>query len=546
MRLQPRGRPTLLRTPQRPLDGRSHRRTLHEGASQHAFVGKFDSMALLEAVFRRQGIPTYTYVEPSRFREIRLSIRSAGRCVVIEGPSGIGKSTVVDHALRDLGRSGKALVLSARKPEDIPLIEEVLSPGKVGTVIIDDFHRLSDALKQQLSDKMKVIADQGDDATDKVIAVGINKAGDRLLTFSPDIATRIDVFRLESNPDDKIAEVIEKGEQVLNIRIESKADIIERAQGSFQIAQVLCYALCAKEGVEETVAGETRRLVTSIDVIVERVMEDLDRQFGAACLAFARGSKLRREGRAPYLHILKWLAETNEWSLDLSEELRRNPTHRGSIGQVIEKGFLERLMEDPDKKALLEAHFHYDSTSTVLSVEDPKLVFYLRNLVWRAFTRRVGYSTDFFDRTYDFALSFAGAQRDIAQQLRDELVDREISVFYDKDEQHRILAKDVEEYLIPIYRSEALFVVPILSPEYPQRIWAKIESDAFRARFGEGAVIPVVLSSVVEGFFNEYMRYGYVGVDVKRDISQQVAGIAELLARKIKEERAKAAAEETA
>lgn len=319
----------------------------------------------------------------------------------------------------------------------------------------------------------------------------------------------------------------------------AKEAIIAKAQGSFQIAQVLCYSLCAKEGIDETIVGDPRILTTGIDVVVERVMEDLGRQFGPACLAFARGSKLRKEGRAPYLHILKWLADASDWSLDLSEELRQNPTHSQSIGQVLEKGFLVKLMEDPEKKEMLEPHFHFDPATTVLSVEDPKLIFYLRNLVWRAFTRKAGYTANYFNRPYDFALSFAGAQREVAEKLKDLLVEREIAVFYDRDEQHRIIAEDVEDYLVPIYKTEALFVLPILSPEYPQRIWAKIESDAFRNRFGEGAVIPLVLSSVHEGFFNEYMRYGYLPIDLTKDLGPQLSDIVQTLARRMEEERSK-------
>lgn len=196
-------------------------------------------------------------------------------------------------------------------------------------------------------------------------------------------------------------------------------------------------------------------------------------------------------------------------------------------------------MTDPEKGPILEPHFHYDPDSTVLSVEDPKLIFYLRNLVWRAFTRKVGYLSDFFDRPYDFALSFAGAQRGLAEKLRDALVEREISVFYDKDEQHRIIAEDVEEYLVPIYRTEALFVVPILSPEYPQRIWAKIESDAFRNRFGEGAIIPLKTERVVDGFFNDYMRYGFISIDMTGDLDSQVDEIADTLSKRMMEERSK-------
>lgn len=228
-------------------------------------------MPLLEDVFKRQGIPTFTYVEPGRYGEIRLSLRAPGRCVIIEGPSGIGKSTVVEKALQSLGRNEDALVLSARKPADIPLIEELVGGGKLGLVIVDDFHRLPEDLKAKIADRMKVIADEGDAAVDKLILVGINKAGVSLVKFAPDIATRIDIFRLESNSDEKIRELIRLGEEQLNISIPSADDIVNRSQGSFQIAQVLCYSLCAKEGVDQTQVGDPRILPTSLDVIVERV-----------------------------------------------------------------------------------------------------------------------------------------------------------------------------------------------------------------------------------------------------------------------------------
>jgi hypothetical protein len=493
----------------------------------------------LEDVFRRQGPPTITFVEPDRYTEIRLSLREVGRCVIIEGPSGIGKSTIVDKALSDLGLKDRALTLSARKPDDLALIGEVLSEGNLGTVIIDDFHHLDDDTKRRLADKMKVMADNPDNGN-KLVLVGINKAGDKLVNFAPDLGMRIDVFRLESNPPEKILSLVELGEEALNVSIVAKEDIVKRSQGSFQIAQVLCYNLCAREGVDHTV--EVRRVLgVSIDVTIERVMEDLGRQFGPACLAFARGSKLRREGRAPYLHILRWLADASDWSLDLNEELRQHPEHRISIGQVIEKGYLAGLLSDPEKKPILDPHFHYDQNSTILSVEDPKLIFYLKNLVWRAFTRKVGFTSEFFKRSYDFALSFAGTDRNIAERLRDLLIERELSIFYDKDEQHRIIAENVEDYLVPIYRTEALFVLPILSPAYPTRIWAKIESDAFKDRFGQGAVIPIRLSTVSEGYFDSYMDYGFLAIDLNGDLESQLIDIADTLSKRILSERVKSA-----
>lgn len=48
-------------------------------------------MAYLEEVFRLSGVPTITFVEPERYEEIKVSVRTPGRSLVIEGPSGIEK-----------------------------------------------------------------------------------------------------------------------------------------------------------------------------------------------------------------------------------------------------------------------------------------------------------------------------------------------------------------------------------------------------------------------------------------------------------------------
>lgn len=50
-------------------------------------------MPLLEDVFRLPGVPTRTFVEPARYSAIKAAIRTPARCVILEGPSGIGKTT---------------------------------------------------------------------------------------------------------------------------------------------------------------------------------------------------------------------------------------------------------------------------------------------------------------------------------------------------------------------------------------------------------------------------------------------------------------------
>src|SRR5215472_19362485 len=85
---------------------------------------RINRMPHLEEVFRLSGIPTYTFVEPGRYDEIMVSVRTPRRCLVLEGPSGIGKTTSITKVFADLGWSGRVLSLSARKESDLELINE--------------------------------------------------------------------------------------------------------------------------------------------------------------------------------------------------------------------------------------------------------------------------------------------------------------------------------------------------------------------------------------------------------------------------------------
>jgi hypothetical protein len=221
----------------------------------------------------------------------------------------------------------------------------------------------------------------------------------------------------------------------------------------------------------------------------------------------------------------------------LSAALNEHPEHKASIGQVLDKGFLVALLNDPEKSLLLSPHFHFETSTSILSVEDPKLIFYLKNIIWRNFSRQVGYTADYFEGRYDFALSFAGAERPIAKRLHEILTEREIATFYDENEQHRIIAQNVEDYLAPIYRSEARYVVPLLSKAYPNRIWTKFESDQFNERFGQNAVISVRFTDTQPGYFSNEQKYGALSFDPTTDSELQLQTIAETLSQRLIEDR---------
>ena len=119
----------------------------------------------------------------------------------------------------------------------------------------------------------------------------------------------------------------------------------------------------------------------------------------------------------------------------------------------------------------------------------------------------------------------------------DKLEERETHVFYDKNEQHRILAQDVEDYLRPIYQTDAAYVVVLLGPFYPKKLWTKFESDNFKQRFKENAVIPIWFDDAEPGLFDETTRVGGIMFQRSQGIEIQADEIVELCCKRLQEFR---------
>ncbi len=486
----------------------------------------------LQQVFTINGIPEFTFVEPKEFTDLTVALKTPGRGIVIEGPSGIGKTTAIVKAIQNTLGISEVLILTPRKKDDIEYIKSLSSSKGFGTIVIDDFHRLDEGTKSEIADLLKVLADSGETGS-KLIILGINKAGENLISYGSDLNTRIEVITFGTNSPEKIRELIILGQKELNIELNVIEELVECANGSFYLAQMLAYYSC----IEAKITEEQPTIIKvniSFELVNGKVIDILKRRFHARTLAFVRGSKLRQEGRAPYLQLLYHLSISNSWVLDINQLLVDQGNLKGSIGQVVSKGYLEQMITE---NAEFSEVLYYLRESNYLIVQDPQFVYYLKNIAWATFSKEAGYLTMSFNSRYDFALSFAGANRNIAELLFQFLEAEEFEVFYDYNEQYRILAEDVEDYLRPIYSSEASFVIVIIGPDYPKRIWTQFESKNFKHRFTDGAVVPVVLSTVELSAFDITTGIGYFPLDPNGDLPKQVTNLVSLLSKKIAEQR---------
>lgn len=484
-------------------------------------------MPNLNEVFKTNGIPSITFVPPKEFTRLMANLQTPGRALIIEGPSGIGKTTAVEKAIQESSLRGAVTKLSARRAADLEYIDMLPTMRDPGTIIIDDFHKLGASTKQKIADFVKLSADVENEQA-KIIIIGINNAGQNLIDFAPDLVNRIDVIEFEQNPDEKIVELIEKGSKALNVKFNHPEDVVQFSHGSFYLCQMLCYELCLSQEILTSPENEIE-ITTSIEKVRSDVWARLSKSFSDPCQKFCRGNRFRRTGRAPYFHILKSLAQSGAWLLKVKDYERQNPNMRNSINEVITKGHLGNLIAEDES---LSKILHYDAASQTLIVEDPQFVFYIQNLSWKTFADELGFTNIEIERRYDFALSFAGSDRDVAEAIFNELSSREFEVFYDKNEQSRMLANDVETYLDPIYRSEAKFVLCVLGPDYPKRVWTRFEQKAFRDRIGNGEVVPILVDSTSPDSFSELDKIGHHSIR-RVNLDSDVEALCSLLDQKL-------------
>ncbi|MCK0187709.1 TIR domain-containing protein [Aeromonas hydrophila] len=197
------------------------------------------------------------------------------------------------------------------------------------------------------------------------------------------------------------------------------------------------------------------------------------------------------------------------------------------------KGYLLDLYT---RNESIQEVIYYDTDGSKLTVQDPQYIYYLRNIKWHTFTREVGFTTLEFPKKYDFALSFSGSERDIAEQLFESLTSRDVAVFYDKNEQHRIIANDVKEYLGPIYNSESEFIVVLLSNQYPRKIWTQFESDAYNRRIGS-SVIPIMIDGFTQSFTDTMSDIGHLTYSREHPCTVQIENIAQNICMRLVEHR---------
>ena len=352
----------------------------------------------IQDIFPTSGTPAINYVEPDQLAGLLVQLGFTGQALLIEGASGIGKTTLVKYALadhlgveRDMLRTHTQVTwLSSKNPQERQHLQQLIDGGAgemSGFLVIDDFHRLEAAQQEAVAGLVKDIADR-DERRSQVVLIGVNPVGDTLTRSFPDVTGRFRVINISRQPEHKILELIQKGEEAANITFQERTRIARAARGSFYTAQMLCQELAILEGVIKR-QPQPRQLTTDLSVVIEEVQNQLRLKYHSWLVEFASHDE-RPPPRGATLALL-WSLTTSardEVSLQQARARYPYPHVQAGIDWLLESN-LGRLFASRPRLAQL---FYYNAEAGILSLEDPQLDFYLNNLRWPAFARDSGHS----------------------------------------------------------------------------------------------------------------------------------------------------------
>lgn len=477
----------------------------------------------LEEVFRTEGVPEFTFVRPPNFGELLVDIRNPGKPVIVEGQSGTGKTTAVKKIIEESLPSAGFEYLSARRSKDMPRILDLAANAPKGRFIVDDFHRLDSGLQAKIADIVKVAAEEyDDDSHPKVVIIGINRVGSELIHLVHDIAKRCGIHRIAPASIETTAELVCKGEERLNVRFGDMDAIFAETKGDYWLTQLVCQSVCLINGVTESKPDRMDLKFTSGE-LRSRVVQRLEHSYQEAVKEFCRGRRFRSTND-PYLKVLRCVGEQDSSIVDLTELANANADVRGSINNIKEK----RLATLIESKPICDRYFYYNPETKVFAIEDPALFYYLKHLNWDDIRTACGFRSGHKEYQFDFALSFAGENRELARLIADQLDLFDCAVFYDEYFEANYLGKAWHKSFTQIFGEQARFVICLLDKHHVEKIWPTFERECFSPRVSEAAVIPIYLDDTpVPGIPKDtvgipFMNYASFGAELPNKVTDEI------------------------
>jgi len=455
-------------------------------------------------VFKTVGLPPYTYVKPAYYGEVRADISQPGKHLLIEGPSGIGKTCVAFKVFEELGwkKDVEFSYISCRDGDaekKISIFFDVAGKGAIPTpplIVIDDFHLLTVGRRAEIGSLLKRMSDRSFEfaVPPKAILIGIPTTGVSLLSEAYDLGPRLGTYVLSRASDPEIARLIGEGENALNVLFEDSAVLLSESAGNFWLAQYVCNKVCSTQEVFETQV-DTKILTFDLLGIRQRLMTELTQRYMPPVKTFAKGKRWRPGGNKPYLEVLLALCKIPESVITFDKLLNVVPERRRPGIKAVRTRIAE-VIHDPAKNNDLRKQLAFDPDAG-FSIEDPLFRYFLTNLDPKRLFQELGIEDKTVESgrlySYDIGFSFAGETRRIVEAINAQMKAEDVITFYDYDQQAFLLALDLEKTLGRIYAESCRYYLVFLDRNYYEKVWTKYEKDVMTGYGRKEHIIPVLL-----------------------------------------------------
>jgi hypothetical protein len=458
----------------------------------------------LADVFKTVGLPPYTYVKPAYYGEVRSDISQPGKHLLIEGPSGIGKTCVAFKVFEELkwAKDSHFSYVSCRDadgPDRVDDFFRTVGKGEIPTpslIVIDDFHLLTVDKRAEIGSSLKRMSDRAFEqvAPPKAILIGIPTTGVSLLSEAYDLGPRLGTYVLSRAPDFEIDRLISEGETAMNVLFEDRNVLLAESAGNFWLAQYVCNKVCATHEVFET-EDDTKILNFDLLGIRQRLMTELTQRYLPTARVFAKGKRWRPGGNKPYLEILLALCKISDSVVTFDKLLNVVPERRRPGIKAVRSRVAE-VIYDPAKGNDLRKQVAFDPDAG-FSIEDPLFRYFLTNLDSKRLFQELRIENDTVEKgrlfSYDIGFSFAGEARTIIEAVNVEMKAEDVITFYDYDQQAFLLALDLERTLGRVYAESCRYYLVFLDRYYREKVWTKYEKDVMTRPGRKEHIIPVIL-----------------------------------------------------
>lgn len=468
-------------------------------------------------VFNESDLPVLTFVRPGEFSDMVGSLVTEGKHITLSGPSGSGKTTLAKKALQEAKYGpGNTHWVSGRDHTSATTIPDLFSKSfgcstddeeilallqAAGIVILDDFHHLKEPLREAIGYQLKRWNEQGI----RFFIIGIASSNKRMLDIDSELGIRNDVYEIKRQTDTFVGRIIELGEQHLNIKIskESKAAYITAASGIPSAIQVICRVACIRSDILSTHPDENspKDINLGMDEIKDGVLRIYKGKYHNRLVGLCKGKQQARSVHNTYFDIIKYISIIGKSEIHFQELQQRivqpieDPKERAKKNTSF-NNCLKYLPDVIEERGLDDA-IYLNKDAESITIEDPSFGLYLSlanidEIGQSIRLRRSGYP-------WDVAVSFAGEDRTIVEQLKAILNEAGYTVFYDFDVQHQLWGTDLRVKLADVYANDAQYMVIFLSSHYPEKDWTNFEFEIgkeARAKRTATYLLPVIIDDV--------------------------------------------------